>query len=392
MDNFIPFLAFRHIRRRPLQSILTILGVAVGVMVLITVLSFFNGFIDELISSTLKATPHITLNSYTNRQIPYDEVVLRDLLEHPQVEAASPFLETQGLIARRANKELGISGRRSFVQIIGLDPEQGKDIFDLRVLQEQKEVLQSSNSIVLGATLALNLGAFEGDKVLVADIDRSRRSYNVVGTFRVGNELIDSVVAYVSISNLQNYLKAEDKISGYHVRLKNPGQASKVATELANISGLNAISWQNLFSLLIEQLRLQKYLMAVVISLIVIVAAMGIANILILTVAEKTEEIAILRALGTSQRRIVALFTLEGIILGGGGTLLGTFLALGLGFYFTLQPFPLPGSLNYITQLPVNFQASDFILVCSFSLVVSIISGTLPAKRASGLKPAEVLR
>ncbi len=392
MNNFIPFLAIRHIRRRPLQSTLTVLGVAVGVMVLVTALSLTNGFIDELISSTLRATPHVTLSSFNASPIPHDEAEREALLSHSQVEAVSPFLEAQGLIARRADKERNISGRRGFVQLVGIDPELGQEIFDLEILKEQKEALLNSNSIVLGATLARSLGAFEGDEVLIADIDRSRRSYTVVGTFRVGNELIDSVVAYVSIPSLQDYLKAEGEISGYHVRLKNPENAREVAGELSRESGLFTSSWQDLFGLLIEQLRLQKALIAVVVFLIVIVAVMGIANILILTVSEKTEEIAILRALGTSQKRILALFTLEGLFLGGFGTFLGVLLGLGLSLYFKFQPYPLPGDLYFITQLPVELQAWDFIWVCVFSLLTSIIAGIMPAKRASGLRPAEILR
>ncbi len=390
--NFVPFLAVRHVRRRPLQSTLTVLGVAVGVMVLVTALSLTNGFIEELISSTLKATPHVTLSSFNARPIPSDESERKALLEHSQVEAVSPFLETQGLIARRADKERNISGRRSFVQLVGIDPERGQAIFDLEILKEQKEALLNRDSIVLGATLARTLSVFEGDEVLIADIDRSRRSYTVVGTFKVDNELIDSVVAYVSIPSLQDYLKAEGKISGYHVRLENPENARSVAIELTRESGLFASSWQDLFGLLIEQLRLQKALIAIVVFLIVIVAAMGIANILILTVSEKTEEIAILRALGTSQKRILTLFTLEGLFLGGLGTLLGVLLGLGLSLYFKFQPYPLPGDLYFITQLPVELQAWDFIWVCTFSLVTSIFAGIMPAKRASGLRPAEILR
>jgi lipoprotein-releasing system permease protein len=126
--------------------------------------------------------------------------------------------------------------------------------------------------------------------------------------------------------------------------------------------------------------------------LIVIVAAMGIANILILTVSEKTEEIAILRALGASRRKILAVFTLEGLILGGGGTILGALLGLGLSLYFKFQPYPLPGDLYFITQLPVELQAFDFIWVCALSITTSVLAGIVPARRASSFEPAKILR
>jgi lipoprotein-releasing system permease protein len=233
---------------------------------------------------------------------------------------------------------------------------------------------------------------FAGDEVLIADIDGRRRPFTVVGTFQVGNELIDSVVGYVSLATLQDYNRVDAQITGYHVRVRDPEQADGIARELSRNTALAASSWQNIFGTLIEQLRLQKALIGVVVFLIVIVAAMGIANILILTVAEKTEEIAILRALGASERKILAVFTLEGFILGGGGTILGALLGLGLSIYFKVQPYPLPGDLYFITQLPVELQAFDFVWVCALSITTSVIAGLVPAKRASSLEPAKILR
>ena len=143
---------------------------------------------------------------------------------------------------------------------------------------------------------------------------------------------------------------------------------------------------------MIDQLRLQRALISAVTFLIVLVAAMGIANILILTVSEKTEEIAVLRALGASQRQILAVFTLEGFLLGGAGTLLGALLGLGLSAYFKFQPYPLPGDLYFITQLPVELRAWDFIWVSALSIVTSVVAAFIPARRASGLDPAAILR
>ena len=391
MRRFVLFLAYRHIRRRPLQSLLTVLGVAVGVMVLVTALSLTNGFIDELIRSTLKATPHVTLQSYDGERLPSDPALLEAIGEHDSVEAVSPFLSTQALIARRANAQLGVSGRQGYTQILGIDPALEREVLDLGTLEQQADAL-SGDGIVLGETLARQLGVFAGDEVQVVNIDRSRQAFDVAGTFRVNNELIDSVTSFASIPNLQAYMRAEGEITGYHVRVSDPEAAAEIGQALSRETGLFATPWQNLFGGLIDQLNLQKALIGVVVFLIVIVAAMGIANILILTVSEKTEEIAILRAIGASQRQIVSVFTLEGLLLGGGGTLLGALLGLGLSLYFKFQPYPLPGDLYFITQLPVELQAWDFIWVCALSVVTSVVAGVIPARRASGLDPAEVLR
>ncbi len=391
MRHFVLFLALRHIRRRALQSSLTLLGVAVGVMVLITALSLTNGFIDELISSTLEATPHISLAAYDNTPLKNDPELLRRIEAVPGVVAAAPYLSGQALIARRADATAGISGAQGYTQVLGVDPEREQKVLDLSVLEQQADAL-ASGGIVLGSSLSRNLGAAAGDTVLLVDINRSRTSFPVAGTFRVGNEIIDGALSYTSIPTLQAYLSEEGQISGYHVRLADPAAADTFSQTLANETGLWATPWQNLFGGLVRQLELQKTLIGVVVFLIVLVAAMGIANILILTVAEKTEEIAILRAIGASERQVLAVFTTEGLLLGGGGTLLGALLGLGLSLYFKFQPYPLPGDLYFITQLPVELQPWDFIWVCALSLGTSVVAALLPARRAGRLDPAEILR
>ena len=360
-------------------------------MVLITALSLTNGFIDELISSTLEATPHVSLAAYDNTPLKNDPETLQRIEALPGVVAAAPYLSGQALIARRADATAGIPGAKGYTQVLGIDPAREQRVLELQVLRQEAQAL-GSGGIVLGSSLARNLGAASGDTVFLVDINRSREAFPVAGTFRVGNEIIDGALSYTSIPTLQNYLGEQGRISGYHVRLADPAAAEAFSQTLANETGLWATPWQNLFGGLVRQLELQKTLIGVVVFLIVLVAAMGIANILILTVAEKTEEIAILRAIGASERQVLAVFTTEGLLLGGGGTLLGALLGLGLSLYFKFQPYPLPGDLYFITQLPVELQAWDFIWVCALSLGTSVLAALLPARRAGRLDPAEILR
>ncbi|HEX7004221.1 MAG TPA: FtsX-like permease family protein [Trueperaceae bacterium] len=393
MRRFVLFLALRHVRRRPLQSGLTVAGVAVGVMVLITALSLTNGFIDELIRSTLQATPHVTLQSYDGSPLPQDPSELAAIAGHPQVEAVAPYLAGQALIARRANTRLGISGRHGYTQLLGIDVEREREVLDLEALAQAAPAIEAGEGIVLGASLAVRqLGVYPGDEVFVRDISGESASFEVAETFRVGNELIDSVVSFLSLTALQEFLDADEQISGYHVRLHDPERAGVIGAELGREFGLLAISWERLFQTLLEQLRLQKAIISVVVFLIVLVAAMGIANILILTVAEKTEEIAILRALGASEKQVLSVFTVEGLMLGGTGTLLGALLGLGVSLYFRYQPYPLPGDLYFITRLPVELRAFDVAWVCGLSLLTSVVAALLPARRAANLRPTNILR
>ena len=393
MRQFELFLALRHVRRRPLQSILTVAGVAVGVMVLIAALSLTNGFIDELIDSTLLATPHVTLQTFDGTLMADDPELLTRLQEHGEVEVAAPFLTAQALIARRADATRGISGRSGYTQLLGIDVELQQEVLDLPELRTAADAIALGQGIVLGESLALRqLGVFPGDEVFVRDISGRSRSFEVADTFWVGNELIDSVSSYLSVPALQEFLREEGNISGYHVRVADPQQAERIGMELGMSLGLLSTSWERLFSSLIEQLRLQRAVISAVVFLIVLVAAMGIANILVLTVSEKTEEIAVLRALGASQGQVLRVFTLEGLLLGGGGTLLGALLGIAVSLYFRYQPFPLPGDLYFITRLPVTLQPWDVIWVCGLSLVTSVVAGLIPARRAGALRPTEILR
>ena len=393
MRPFTLFLAMRHIRRRALQSFITVAGVAVGVMVLITALSLTNGFIDELLSSTLQATPHITLSSYDGTLLAADELILEALGAEAEVVAVAPYLSAQGLIARRANTALGVSGRQGFTQLIGIDAELESRVLDLPIISRQQEALSSPDGIVLGDSLAIRqLGVFAGDEVLVSEIGGRRRAFEVAGSFRVGNELIDNVTAYLSIPALQEFLNVPGQITGYHVRVSDPARADEVASILGSRYGLLASSWQNLFSGLIEQLELQRTLISVVVFLIVLVAAMGIANVLVLTVSEKTTEIAILRALGASERQVLRVFTVQGQLLGTTGTLFGVLLGIGLSLYFRYQPYPLPGSLYFITQLSVEIRSFDIVWVSLVSITTAVLASIMPARRAARLDPATVLR
>jgi lipoprotein-releasing system permease protein len=200
------------------------------------------------------------------------------------------------------------------------------------------------------------------------------------------------VVAYLPMERLQATLDLGEQWSGLHVRLQDATQATAAGERLGLQLALRPTSWERLFSGLIGQLRLQKAVISVVVFLIVLVAAMGIANTLVLSVTEKTGEIALLRSLGSGSRQVMAIFTLEGALLGGIGTFLGALMGLGVAAYFRWQPFPLPGDLYFITQLPVEVQAFDVLWVCAVSITTSIVASLIPARRAAGLQPATVLR
>lgn len=391
--RFIPFLAWRHVRRRPMQSLLTTLGVAVGVAALIIALSLTNGFIDELITSTLRATPMVSLQSFTSGgSVPADEAVLTSLQHEPNVTGVAPFVAGQALIARRASASLGISARQGYTQMLGIDPELQQTVLPLPQLQQLAETFAGESGIVLGSSLAQQLGVITGDLVMLRDINGRTAQFTVAGVFHVGNEMIDGVTSYLPIADAQEFLQLGSDISGYHLRVHNPLEASSVGQALGRSYGLLSVPWDQLFGSLVSQLRLQKTVIGIVIFLIVLVAAIGIANTLVLQITEKRSEIGILRAYGATQREVLHLFLLEALYVGGAGTVLGIAVGLGAAWYFQTQPFPLPGDLYFITQLPMRLEAREVLGISVLSLGTALLASVVPTRRAAKVDPATVLK
>jgi lipoprotein-releasing system permease protein len=397
-------LALSHLRRRRTQNLISIVGVAIGVMVLTTALSLTNGFSGALIEATLRATPHLTLQSWDFIQPDSqpDPKIEKTLDQTPAITAWGRFNRTQVVIARRAG--VGKDGKARGAQyqgsnVVGVQPEREAKVLDLSgETREQLRTLPPAG-ILLGSILARNLGALPGDQVVLvtANIDDlnevKRKLLTVYGIFRSGNAVVDGVLSFVQLDTLAELRGVPGKIQGYHARLRQPNAAGAMARSL-NAGGGRfwAEAWQDGNRQLVEQVELTKRLIGVMLLLIVIVASFGIVNVLSLIVFEKTAEIAILRAMGARSGTILGIFLLEGAVLGFLGVLLGNILGLGLSGYFTIYPISIPGSLYFITQLPAQMQWFDFVWVSAASFAMTVVAALIPARRAAAILPARVIR
>lgn len=379
-------LACAHLRRRRTQNLLTVLGIAVGVMVLIAALSLTNGFTRALVDATLRASPHLSLTAFMPE--PRDAALEARMRADPRVTAFMPFLGDKGLLTRPASA--GRSAGVDFATLFGVTPEATRV---LHLAPEEGRLLQTlgQNEVLLGSALARNVGAFTGDEVRLLNSRQRRVTLRVKGVFNTGNYLIDSGYAFTSLGTLQA-LQGTRNITGYQLRLSDPGTAPQVGSDLTRTLPYTALPWQSLYGTLLEQLALQKRVIAFVVFLIVIVAAFGIANVLTLAVFEKTQEIAILRAIGATRGVITRTFLIEGALLGLGGLLLGNLLGLGISAYFTVRPFQLPGDLYFITALPVEVRWTDLLWVNAVGLGTTLAAALVPARRAAGVEPARIIR
>lgn len=380
---FVWFLALRHLRYRRTQSLITLLGVAVGIMVLTTALSLTNGFVKGLLDSSIKGVPHVILQLL-------DPAKAKPPAGHPEVLAQTPYLVTKALLTRRAEQ-----GRKAGVDVAtvwGLGAE-GAKVYPSLGLGGL-----GPGKIVLGFELARTLGAFPGDKLFLVSVAQERIQLEVVGTFQVGNALIDTGNAFVDISEVRKLVQEPDGLTGYQLLLRDPERARAVGYEVAGTQSPNepprffAQTWQDLFRTLIAQLALQKRVIGIVIFLIVCVAALGMANVLVLAIVEKTPDIALLRVLGARARQVAGVFALEGLLLGVGGIVLGNLLGLALSSYFVRNPVRIPGELYFLTGLGAQIKPLDFVWVSLMSLLVVLLASLLPLVRALRVKPGEVLR
>lgn len=374
--RFVWFLASRYLRHRRTQSLISLLGVAVGIMVLTTALSLTNGFIKGLVEATLKAVPHIYLQSLNPEESPPPP-------PHSQVVGQAPVLLTKALLTRRAGA--GRSAGADFATLIGLG-DGGEAVYPELDLSQLKP-----GGIVLGSALARSLGAYPGDRLFLVSINQKRIELRVVGSFQTGNYLLDAGFAFTTLQDARELMEAPTALSGYQLRLRDPEQAPQVGLDLAGRHYFPQ-TWQSSNRTLIEQLALQKRVIGIVVFLIVVVAALGMASVLVLTVIEKTPDIALLRVMGARANQVAGVFALQGLVLGTLGIALGNLLGFGLSSYFAWRPVEIPGELYFLTRLPVEIKASDFVWVSLLSLLVVLLASLLPLWRALRIKPGEVLR
>ncbi len=370
--RFALFLVLAHLRRRPLETLLSLLGVGVGVAVLLVALALTNGFVDGLVRATLKAYPHLVLFSLKEDPPP--------LPSHPEVEAYAPFAAAKALLVRPAQGERGPGV--DFATLVGLGPG-GEGLYPELGLSLE------ARGIYLGSALMASLGVFPGERIYALSALEERVELKVLGSFRTGNYLIDSAYAFVDLESLRAL--AGLKAQGYQVRLKDPWRAREVGWALAG-EAFFPQAWQDTQRVLLEQMALQKRVLGILIFLIVVVAALGVANLLVLKVVEKTPEIALLRAMGAPGRTVGLVFALEGILLGAGGVVLGNVLGYLLALFLAQRPLDIPGELYFLTHLPVKMQVQDFLVVSGASLLAVVLSALLPLFRALRVRPGVVLR
>ena len=386
-------------------SLVSMAGIALGVMTLITVLSVMNGFERELRERILGMISHATIQGYDGRFPNWPDIVA-DARDHPRVLGAAPFVEQETMLRAR---------RTAGAMIRGIDPASEPEVSDLVDMMRSgslEDLAPGRWQVILGVGLATRLGVGPGDSVTIfapeiratpVGVVPQVRRFEVSGLFEAGMHEYDTALALIHLEDAQRLFRLGEDITGIRLKLDDMIRARWIARDLsAELPGLYQVrDWTQQHANLFRAVQTEKTVMFIILSLIIAVAAFNIISTLVMVVTDKQSDIAILKTMGLEPRHVMAVFMVQGSLIGVIGTLVGVVagivLALNVesvvaGIESLLSIEFLSAEVYYISDLPSELRASDVIRFAGLALVLSLLSTIYPAWRAARTEPVEALR
>ncbi|MBX2857720.1 MAG: lipoprotein-releasing ABC transporter permease subunit [Cellvibrionaceae bacterium] len=385
-------------------SMFALLGMGLGVFALVVVLSVMNGFDHELKQRILRVVPHGFLSAKT--PIEDWQALAEQVAPTEGLLASAPFVEGQGLLT--------FDQRVRGIEIKGVLPEVEQhisEVDDFMLLGAMENLQPGEYGVVLGALLARSLGVTRGDKINItlpqisvtpAGVFPRSKRFTLVGVFEVGAQ-VDQYLAIIHLGDAQKLFRTGVGVQGIHLKFADIYQAPAKVQTLARGLGENYIAkdWSQTQGSLFSAVKMEKTVVSVMLGIIIAVAALNIVTSLVMMVAEKRSDIAVLRTMGLSRGNIIAVFVVQGGAMAIFGIFLGAFfgvltannLSQIMGFAeaaFGWQIFD--PDVYFVSYLPSVWRWQDTALVCALSLVMSFLATLYPAYRASKVEPAEALR
>ncbi|MEE9451764.1 MAG: lipoprotein-releasing ABC transporter permease subunit [Gammaproteobacteria bacterium] len=397
----------RHNHYISFISLVSMLGIALGVAVLITVLSVMNGFDKEIHERFFSLAPQMTVTNYQERVNDWQSVQ-QQVAEYPGVIGVAPFIGSQGLLTH-FDEVLP-------VMVSGILPQQESAISDLAdtMTEGRVEDLRAGEfGMIVGRVIAQQLNLSLGDKITLmipeatptpAGLLPRFKRFTLVGLFTAGDGFdFDRGIAFIHLNDAQRLFRLDDAVTGLQVRIDDIYAAPQMSLELMQQlpEGSYVGNWTQKYGALFSAIKLEKTMMFLILILIIAVAAFNLVSSLVMVVNDKQADIAILRTLGAEPRMILAIFMVQGSLVGIIGTFLGLVGGLLLAYNATaivdilqnlLQTQFLSSSVYFIDYLPSKIELTDIIKICMLALALSFLATIYPAWRASRVQPAEALR
>jgi lipoprotein-releasing system permease protein len=402
------FIGKRYLRSKQKQAFISLItflsvaGVTVGVMALIIVIAVMAGFEEDLIKRILNVDAHITLQRHGSPFSDYRQVI-ETVEKTPGIESATPYIYSQVMLSSAAGD--------TAAAITGVDPTSVTRVIKyLKVdplvdhAEERSKDRSLMPGIILGKGLAEHLGILVGDPVqiisprgILSPIGHVpvMRQFKVVGLFESGMYEYDRSLGFIMLQSAQSLFRMQDEVTGIEIRVKDIYKAGIIREKLVDKLGFpyGASDWMQKNHNLFSALKLEKTVMFIILVLIVLVAAFNIASTLIMMVMEKRKDIAILRAMGATDKQVRRIFVFKGMTIGMIGTGLGVCLGKILCSLLSRYKFiDLPPDVYYVSKLPVKWQNLDVISISLAALIICFLATLYPAQQASKLNPVEAIR
>jgi lipoprotein-releasing system permease protein len=407
-------IAKTHLFTRFRQSLIAVLGVTFGIAMFIAMVGLMTGLNDLTRELSMTSTPDIRIyrdiaferksileevypEAFTvvHHQKPKDEVrnlsrgfqIVELLQKDPRILGVSPQLTSQ-VFYNYGPVQLNGS-------LVGVNVMDEDLLFDLKSKVKAgrlEDLMVARDAIMMGSGLAKKLNAHVGDRVTISTPEGFTMKLKVVAIFQMGLGVIDDVRSYTSISTVQKVLQVDKKyITDIHVKLKDYLQAREIAPELLRVYGYDAVDWETTNATLLVGETIRNILTYSVSITLLVVAGFGIYNIMNMTIYNKMRDIAILKATGFAGHDVLSVFMIESLVIGFLGSSLG--LAIGFGISYAIAQVPFDtGGVIAMDHLPVNFKPVSYLTGIVFGMVTTGIAGYLPAKKAAGIDPIEIIR
>ena len=401
------FLGLKYLKAKRKQvfvsviTVISVLGVTVGVMALVVVLSVMNGFRTDLMNKILGVNSHLLVLSRDGVMEPYLDAA-ETCRRTDGVVAVTPFIHSQVMINNAGN----VSG----AVLRGINPATAGAVvgIDRMVTHGTLGDLSARDhgvpTVVLGSELARQTGAYPGGTVTIVSPEGrvtplgrvpNSRSFKVAGLFDSGMYEYDASMAFIGLAEAKDFLGLGRSVTGLEVRVTDPDESDDVGRELERRLGesFRTKDWKLMNKSLFSALKLEKFAMFVILTMIVLVGALNIISTLVMVVMEKSRDIAVLRALGASAASVMSVFMIQGVLVGVVGTVTGLCAGLGICHVISAYDFVrLPADVYYISTLPVRVESLDVFWVAVAAVGISFCATIYPSWYAASLNPVETIR
>ncbi|YCI04874.1 ABC transporter permease [Ensifer sp. D2-11] len=404
-------IALTHVAGRGRQTLVAVIGVAVGVGFSIAMAALMQGGQDDFVRQLVDTMPHVDV---TDEQRSARRQPAEDLFEAVSISGLRPRDDRRGIInpakavswldewmpgrlAAVLNVQgvIRYSGREVGAVVIGIEPE--KEVKVSPIVEDFESgsfaaLAAGGNNVVIGDTMASRLGAGLGDTITAVSSEGLARNFKIVGLFHTGTTARDEGEAYVLLKNAQILSNRPNAINEIRIKRDDPNAAPAIAHRVEAELGYKAVAWQEANESILEALVVRNVIMYTVVAAIMLVAGFGIFNIVSTITHEKARDIAIMKSLGFSQADMRRLFVIEGLAIGIAGSLLGWALGFAITYALSRVRFEIAATGQEMTRLPIAWSILHYAVATGFALSSAAVAGYLPARRAARVNPVDIIR